>query len=160
MSESLIEAVLRIAKHEMEVGAGEEGENNSGPFVKKYLNGLAEPPANWCAAFVSWCFRQAARDTGKKMPFRYTLGARDLMNQLPEESIIKVLPPIPGDLIFFWRGDPNGWMGHVGIVSMIGQKSFWTIEGNRGVFPSKVNTYQYWMDRMPAEFLGFGRINV
>src|SRR5438046_2558070 len=47
---------LAAAIGELNAGAGEVGGNNSGPWVVKYLNGMAEEGRSWCAAFGSWCF--------------------------------------------------------------------------------------------------------
>jgi hypothetical protein len=83
-------AALEAAIAEIEAGAREVGENNGGPFVKKYLNGRLEPPANWCAGFVSWCFAQHPEG----IPFRYTLGARDIRNQFQARGwLVEDEPP-------------------------------------------------------------------
>jgi len=96
-------AALEAAIAETEAGAREIGRNNSGPFVKKYLNGKLEPPANWCAGFVSWCFAQHPAG----IPFRYTLGARDIRNQFQARGwLVEDEPPEPGDIIAWWRGQP------------------------------------------------------
>jgi hypothetical protein len=176
----LKEAALEIAIGEL--GKGEEEDNNSGPDIEKYLNGLAEPPSNWCAAFVCWCYQKASGlseilqhysinnlypTTGLLPPFDYTLSARNLFNQFKnEESIGSQFlrtdkQPTPGDLLFFWRGNLGSWMGHVGIIEDVSSRFIHTIEGNKGKFPSKVSRYYY-----PANpdsistFLGFGNIGL
>jgi hypothetical protein len=170
---TLLETALEIGEIEYELGAGEEGTNNSGPFVHKYLNELAEPPANWCAAFVCWCIREACNQFGIEMPFEYTLSARRIFNIFRNNGWIveQHTEPIPGDLIFFWRGDVNGWMGHVGFVkdtyeerkiseidgSELYKKIVKTLEGNKGYFPARVNHYKYDYAHIP-QFLGFGRL--
>lgn len=170
---NLSEMALLIGEHEYEIGAGEEGENNSGPFVHKYLNELAEPPANWCAAFVCWCYLEASKRFDVEMPFEYTLSARKIYNIFREKNwIIDVhKSPQPADLIFFWRGDQYGWMGHIGFVkdiyeetktseldgTQIYKKWIKTLEGNKGYFPARVNHYKYNYANVP-QLLGYGRM--
>ncbi len=124
-------AALRAAIGELKAGAGEEGGNNRGPWVRTYLNGLAPEGSSWCAAFVSWCFAQG----GAPMPFRYTVGARDLLSQckrkgwahLPGEGY----EPQPGDVVVWWRVRAAGWQGHAGLVHHTAHGLLYTIEGNR-----------------------------
>jgi hypothetical protein len=139
-----------------ELGKGEIGGNNAGPTIQKYLEGFAEPPANWCAAFISWCYYMASRDD---VPFTYTLSARALFNEFkhkakPGISLVDI--PGPGDLMFFWRGSKNSWMGHVAMVEKTDDKYVYVIEGNIGKFPSQVKRSAY--PRNPSTLLGFGRV--
>src|SRR5262245_7551306 len=99
-------AALETAISELKAGAKEVGENNSGPFVRKYLNRIVEPPANWCAGFVSWCFAQHPDG----IPFRYSVGARNIRDQFRERGwLIEDAPLEPGDIIVWWRGQSDGW---------------------------------------------------
>jgi hypothetical protein len=157
----LKELALQIAIGEL--GNGEEGKNNAGPHIEKYLNGLAEPPANWCAAFVSWCYTQAAEINHYIVPFQYSLSARAIMTEIKTTgkkmqdlvSFSKTNPKA-GDLVFFWRDNPNSWMGHVGIIAFAGLNSINVIEGNVGKFPSKVKFTLYKRDH--ERLLGYGHI--
>lgn len=160
----LKELALEIAQAEIAAGACEQDENNAGPFVEKYLHGLAEPPANWCAGFVSWCFNEACiclRDKygALSMPFNYSLSARAIYNEFRRNGKIVDVPAI-GDLVFFWRGSKNSWMGHVGIVYDIDLDTdmLITIEGNNGKFPAKVNYYYYKFSAVP-QLLGYGDLS-
>lgn len=125
-------AALEAAIEELRQGAGEVGGNNRGPYVKKYLNGLAEEGEPWCAAFVSWCFDQP-RGT---IPFRYTVAARELLAQArargwatPPDSRYM---PRPGDIVVWWRVRAEGWQGHAGLVHHVSEDGFLhTIEGNK-----------------------------
>jgi len=148
---------LAAALREMAAGAQEMGANNSGPWVAKYLHGIVPPPANWCAAFVSWCFTQASGAP----PFRYSLGARDIREQFRrrgwtyqlEDGIV----PAPGDIVVWWRGQPEGWMGHIGLVHHTEHGILYTVEGNKGGFPAPVRVFDYVMSRIDR-LLGFGRV--
>jgi hypothetical protein len=140
-----------------EIGKGEEGENNAGPTVEKYLDGLAEPPANWCSAFVCWCYLQAANKLQIKMPFRYTLSARNLFNQFKAgRGLCLVEIPEPGDLMFLWRESPDSWMGHVAMIEKRDDALNYVVEGNIGRFPSMVKRSYYPLN--PTNLLGFGRV--
>jgi hypothetical protein len=139
-----------------ELGHGEEGKNNCGPYIEKYLNGLAEPPANWCAGFVSWCYLKAVEK--EPMPFGYSLSARAIYNEFKRKKWL-VKKPQPGDLIFFWRESIDSWMGHIGFVLSDFIKSenrIDTIEGNKGRFPAMVVVFEY---QLPIpQLLAYGRI--
>ena len=148
-------AALRIALAEMEAGSREIGGNNRGQFVAKYLNGIIDPPANWCAAFVSWCFDQ----TPQGIPFEYSLGARDIRTQFRRRGWAfdaRDETPQPGDIVAWWRGQPDSWMGHIGFVLRVQDGILYTVEGNKGGFPAPVNTFDYVLSRMDR-LLGFGR---
>lgn len=151
-------AALATALAEMQAGAREVDANNSGPWVKKYLNGLIATPANWCAGFVSWCFAQHPNG----IPFKYSLGARDIRNQFRAKGWLYEVDannsPEPGDIIVWWRGHPQGWMGHIGLVHHFSEGGIlYTIEGNKGGFPAPVRPFDYVMGRIET-LLGFGRV--
>ena len=145
---------LAAAMAEMAAGHGEVGGNNLGPHVARYLNGIVAPPADWCAGFVSWCFR----NSGQPMPFAYTLGARDVLKKLRAKgwgiSPSDADPPLPGDVIVWWRGTPSGWQGHVGLVHSYANGIVRTIEGNK---TPKVNSFTYTLASIDR-LLGFGRV--
>lgn len=150
-------AALGAALGEMAAGAREVGSNNSGPWVKKYLNGILEPPANWCAGFVSWCFSQHPDG----IPFRYSLGARNIRTQFRNRGWLYDVSnndlPEPGDIIVWWRGDPNGWKGHIGLVHHHADGIIHAVEGNKGGFPAPVRVFDYVLSRIDR-LLGFGRV--
>jgi hypothetical protein len=148
-------AALTTAISEIRAGAREIGADNSGPFVQKYLNGLSPTPANWCAGFVSWCFAQHANG----IPYQYSVGARDIRFQFRERGWLldDNVVPEPGDIIVWWRGQPNGWKGHIGLVHHSSNGIVFTIEGNKGRFPAPVRGFDYVLSRMPR-LLGFGRV--
>ncbi len=151
-------AALAVALAEMRAGAKETGANNSGPWVEKYLNGILTPPANWCAAFVSWCFAQHP----KGIPFRYSLGARDIRDQFRKKGwmydLDETRQPEPGDIIVWWREQPSGWKGHIGLVHHRSEGGIlYTIEGNKGGFPAPVRPFDYTLSHIDR-LLGFGRV--
>src|SRR5262249_38743819 len=135
-------------------GACEEGGDNRGPWVRKYLNGLAEEGNSWCAGFVSWCYSQSP--TG--CPFNYTVGARDILRQFKKKGWAHEpesgYEPKYGDVVVWWREQLAGWKGHVGLVHQLRDGMLYTIEGNKS---PNVQGFSYVFSRMD-HLLGFGEV--
>jgi hypothetical protein len=147
-------AALAAALGELNGGAGEVGGNNSGPWVLKYLNGMAEEGSSWCAGFVSWCFAQNASGT----PFAYTLSARDMLSEFKDKGWTHEpnsgYEPLPGDIVVWWREKLTGWKGHVGLVHQSLDGMLYTIEGNKS---PQVQGFSYVLSRM-EKLLGYGHV--
>ncbi|MDO8586987.1 MAG: CHAP domain-containing protein [Armatimonadota bacterium] len=145
-------AALSVAIGELNAGAGEVGGNNQGPWVKKYLHGLAPLGNSWCAGFVSWCYSQNPAG----MPLHYTVGARKMLGQFKNNGWAHApgsgYEPQPGDIVVWWRGKLTGWEGHVGLVYGVKDGMLYTIEGNRS---SRVQGFSYVLSRID-KLLGFG----
>jgi hypothetical protein len=145
-------AALKAAIGELNAGAGEVGGNNSGKWVRKYLNGLAAEGSSWCAAFTSWCFDQNPNGA----PFTYTVGARDMLRQFKQQGWTHEpssgYEPLPGDIVVWWRVRADGWQGHVGLVYQLKDGMLYTIEGNKS---PNVQGFSYVFSRMD-QLLGFG----
>jgi uncharacterized protein (TIGR02594 family) len=58
----------------------------------------------WCSAFMAYCAKKAGLSYSKKATAKSWLSIGK-----------KVSDPQPGDLVIFWREDPNSWKGHVAI---------------------------------------------
>ena len=142
---------LQIAIEEMRLSAGEMGKNNSGPWVHKYTGGK---DAAWCAWFVSWCIERACEMVSVPLPIKATGWARGLYRRARRAGEA-VECPEPGDLVCWGRGRVGG---HIGIVSAVadGGRIFWSIEGNRGSFPARVDEFKHALgeDRL----MGFARL--
>lgn len=155
---------LEYAIKEMEDGAKEVGGNNQGPYVKKYLG---REDANdlkwaWCAAFTSWCFKQASDELDVPMPFEYTLGAQNIFHQLRDldqsYEACDQNPPQPGDVCVWNRGTDEDWRGHVGIVWGTINGIVYVVEGNVGRFPARVRVFDYTLKELENNrLIGFGR---
>lgn len=147
-------AALAAAIEELKAGAGEIGGNNRGPFVRKYLNGMAPEGSSWCAAFVSWCYAQHPAGA----PFPYTLSARTLLAEFKKRGWAhgpgSSHEPRPGDIVVWWRERLAGWKGHVGLVHHLRDGMLYTIEGNRS---PRVQGFSYEFSRM-TKLLGFGTV--
>ncbi len=151
---------LQFAINELKGGAGEEGGNNKGPWVRKYLQltGLTEGNS-WCAAFISWCFLQAVNGDKKAMPFKYTAGARNIYNQFKQKGWTydgddPSRLPQPGDIVSWWRVSLSSGFGHIGIVHHYEDGFLYTIEGNKA---ANVAGFSYVKTRMD-KLLGYGRV--
>lgn len=141
--------VLEFA--ETQIGKGEEGSNNAGPYIQTLLKPFnAEPPANWCAPFAWYCIEQTIIKENlvgswiheSLKPFK-TQSARAMFNAGKRLGWL-VEHPEPGDWFFQWRESEDSWMGHVGVVLIkSSENTIRTIEGNRGVFPAYVNVFLY-----------------
>jgi hypothetical protein len=147
-------AALAAAIGELKAGAREQGGNNRGPWVRKYLNGLAEEGNSWCAAFTSWCFGQGLTP----MPFKYSVGARNILAQFKKKGWAREpgsgYLPEPGDIVVWWRVKADGWQGHVGLVFDCRDGILYTIEGNK---TDRVAGFDYVLSRMDR-LLGFGHV--
>jgi hypothetical protein len=93
---------------------------------------------NWCAAFVSWCAKQAARE-GEAIPHAYRASVAELWKDAVASSAARPpsYRPRAGDLAIYKRSgvDPTkGGIGHVGRVAVApdADGKYETIEGNHG----------------------------
>ncbi|MBN2743953.1 MAG: CHAP domain-containing protein [Marinilabiliaceae bacterium] len=129
--------------------------SNRGPRVEQYLKSVNCPAGSpWCAAFVYWCFQQAANEIctinpllktahclshwnksqGHRIPSTDALPARlssqdALPVRLPSSHLIK-----PGSIFITSYG---GGMGHTGIVAEVNGNEILTIEGNTNLNHSR-----------------------
>jgi hypothetical protein len=165
---TLGEHALGVALRELVAGAREVGGDNRGPFVKKYLapSGLGEGFA-WCAAFVSWCVREAVRERPAcAMPFKYASGAKRLMRQLRERGFTydpELTEPKAGDIVCWHRGGIGGPLGHIAFVVEVqrreggfpGERTLVTLEGNNG---PKVKVFHHPFDPTDPMLFGLARL--
>ncbi len=136
-----------------ELGQGETRGNNRGPRITVYRRGL-DVDAPWCAAFVSWCFEEAAERLLIEMPFERSHGAKRLFRIIARAGY-RVETPARGDVVLWDRGAAGSWQGHVGIVSAVEGNVFRSVEGNRGTFPSRVREYLHELGE--GRLVGFAR---
>lgn len=85
---------------------------------------------HWCAAFVSWCAKQAG-ETGAVGKFAYCPSWADDFSRKGQWARPGDITPVAGDIIFFdWEVD--GITDHVGIVVGSDGSKVYTVEGNSG----------------------------
>ncbi|MCP5158607.1 MAG: CHAP domain-containing protein [Gammaproteobacteria bacterium] len=134
----LLAKLLEIARKEIGVLEDPPG-SNRGARVEEYLasTGLAGGYP-WCAAFVYWCFAQAARELGADNPCINTAGVLDHWNRAGQAGIRRIThaqaeaDPLliqPGMIFILDTGDPGG-AGHTGLVERVEGGKLVTIEGN------------------------------
>ena len=133
-----------LAVAEKEIGNGEQGGNNQGSHIRRWraADGTEGPIGGrgaWCAVFVSYCFRLAAR---WDPPFQTSRGAKRLVKNMAKAGKVLHVPE-PGAVICWHRG--VGWQGHVGICQQYdpASQTLVTVEGNRGETPSVVEHFIY-----------------
>lgn len=108
--------------------------SNDGAMVREYLKSTNTAPRNyWCAAFVYWCFKEAAEKLGATNPLYKTAGCLSHWNNTKGKKITKakaVNNPkliVPGSIFI---KDHGGGYGHTGIVTAVNGGFIETIEGN------------------------------
>jgi hypothetical protein len=143
---------LAAALEELRAGAGEEGGPSRGPWVRKYLHGLAPEGTPWHAGFVSWCFWQDPSGP----PFPYTLSARKLFGELGQRGWAHLAGasyvPEPGDLVV-WSGAASV-DDHIGLVHHAAYGMLYTVEGGHG---PRVRGFSYALGSL-ERLLGFAQV--
>lgn len=147
-------AALQIARREL--GKGESGGNNRGPDVVRYRRGVDDGQP-WCAALMIYCLEEGAQTIGRVCPVKRSRNAKRLARNVIAAGGTLIDRPEAGCLVLWHRGAAGALTGHIGIVSRVGDGSdFWTIEGNRGGFPSLNREYQHEVGE--PNLLGFYRL--
>jgi hypothetical protein len=134
LTETLRFAVTQIGVMEQPLGS------NRGPQVDQYLRTVGIDPATgsfpWCAAFIYFCFKQAAAKLGITNPVIQTAGVLDHWKQagaagIPRlgtaECIAKPSLVTPGMIFIIINKSGSG---HCGLVESITGIFLTTIEGN------------------------------
>lgn len=140
-AKNLRDAIVEIAKNHLVQKAFEQqirGQNNSGPWVRSYMDGYEGEEWYWCAGFVETIIDQAASQFGKNfkslMPLTYScdiLAAKAQQKKLfIKNADIRNNPSLvkPGD-IFLVQKSQNDWT-HTGLVTAVNGDVFETVEGN------------------------------
>lgn len=131
----LAEAVLRVAAGELGVREEPPG-SNSGPRVNQYLASLGLAPGNsWCAAFLYWCFGEAAKGLGLANPLPGVGYVLDLWGKartdgrvIPAAEAAKDPRLVTPGMVFCM--DCGQKRGHAGLVADLADGRLVTIEGN------------------------------
>jgi hypothetical protein len=155
-----------------EIGTMEEPPgSNRGPKIDQYLAAVGLNAATgshpWCAAFVYWCFQEAAASLAEPNPVVRTAGVLDHWNRAGEQGIRRILggeageePALvhPGTIFIITTGSGNG---HTGLVERVEGIRLTTIEGNTndtgsregvGVFRRKAR----WIAQINRGFISYG----
>lgn len=131
LSAALMTAISQINVVEVPMGS------NRGPQVDVYLRRVGLDPTagsySWCAAFVYYCFDEAAKSLSVKNPLPKTAGVLKLWKTSAFSKISQAdalnNPALvtPGDIFII---DHGAGLGHTGIVESINGGNMVTVEGN------------------------------
>lgn len=155
-----------VVSANLTLGWGEEEKNNAGVDLDT-LRRCRHKNHAWCAAAASYWIEEGyaqlnfskpwkalSRKEREECPIKRSHGARRLWRRVSKAGKI-VDVPLPGDLVLWERG--QGWQGHIGIVSEVGRDGdFWSFEGNKGRYPSKVRAYHHEIGE--PGLIGFARL--
>ncbi|AUP79061.1 peptidoglycan-binding protein [Flavivirga eckloniae] len=135
------ETILKVAENHLKNQPKElviKGENNSGPWVKSYMDGHEGELWFWCMGFVQGIIDQALSLHDMKftkiMPLTYScdvVGMKGLEHDsLIRNSKIEQQPNLvkPGDILLI-RRSWHDWT-HTAIIIDVEDETFTTIEGN------------------------------
>jgi len=132
-TDSLLREALSFAQSQVGVREKPPG-SNRGTEVQGYQASVGIPPGSyWCAAFVYFCFEQAANHLGFINPLVKTGGCLDHWNRSKANKITtkdaRDDPSLlkPGHIFII---DHGGGLGHTGIVKRVEGGRLITIEGN------------------------------
>lgn len=118
----LVARALDIAA--LHVGVREAGKNR-GPVVEAYLaRANAHPGDPWCAAFVYYCFSQAALELVMPCPVPRSASVHRMWIKAPT---FQRGEPTVGSVVCWDHGHGRG---HCGLVAEVGADWIFTIEGN------------------------------
>jgi uncharacterized protein (TIGR02594 family) len=84
---------------------GEQNDKNIMMFFRESGNrNVTSDEDAWCSVFISYCAKKAGAAFTKKATAKSWLNVGERITQ-----------PTPGDIVVFWREDPDSWKGHVAI---------------------------------------------
>lgn len=146
---------LRVALSE--VGVREQGGNNCGPEVEKYLAAVGLPPGQpWCCAFVYWCYREATIRSGGALsqPLPRTGKVAHLWQRT--QDLWRSNEPTAG-AIFIHLVDPSDPEsdGHCGIVTSFTDRTISAVEGNTNAAGSRNGDRVRVQLRKPEYVIGY-----
>lgn len=131
MMQELADLAVEVALGE--VGVREVG-RNKGQRVEEYQTSVGMPPGNpWCAAFVYWCFNEAAKRLKIPCPLPKAWAVNKYWRSLPEA--LRTPAPRRGMIFIRFSNPKNAYStGHTGIVRdvMLPEGRILTVEGNTG----------------------------
>jgi uncharacterized protein (TIGR02594 family) len=142
-----MDTIFKIAVAEL--GQKEIIGSVNNPAIVNYAREAGFPWVNddetpWCSIFVNWVAKKAGLQGSNQANARSWLLTGMHVDNTPE----------PGDIVVFWRDQPDSWQGHVGIFFgfSIDNKRVYCLGGNQG---NQVSLSAY-----PKEtVLGFRRLS-
>jgi len=100
----------------------QKGVKEPDPIIQEYhkaarFNG--DHDDSWCSSFLCWCFERAGIESPRSP------GARDWLKWGK-----KLDKPQFGCVVVFWRDNPDGWTGHVGLYVGENANNILLLSGN------------------------------
>lgn len=123
-----------VARAAQDIGQGEEGGNNRGPFVAQQMTGTGQPlqgpGAPWCTAWLTRVTNDVAPGSTSR-----TAATRHLASDFRQAGALsKIAPDLsnvrPGDVIVMPRTDGSTTGAHSAIVESTNGWQIHTIQGN------------------------------
>ena len=131
---TLGQTVVTVAKQHLKEHPIEIGGQNRGPWVRLYMTGSEGDAFPWCAGFVTYVVRQAAKAHNQPTPLERTFSCDVLGAEGKKENRFRKRTSPgnapPGSIFLVpHKSNPNDWI-HTGIITGGGGAVFNTIEGN------------------------------
>lgn len=109
-----------------QIGVKEIVGKNHNPTIVQYAKDIGHlwvvtDETAWCSIFINWCCHKAGFERSRKLDARSWLNVGE-----------KVDNPEMGDVVIFWRGSPNSWMGHVALFVRETPRWIYVLGGNQG----------------------------
>jgi hypothetical protein len=124
-------ATRHLAKHPIEIGG-----DNTGPWVRLYMQGQEGSAWYWCAGFVTFILKQAAYNLGIVPPLKSSFSCDELAQQAKNNQIFidntngADRSPVKNTCsIFLVKKSENDW-SHTGFSKSLESETFISIEGN------------------------------
>ena len=134
-TKTLAQLVVAYARQHLKQHPIEIGGENSGPWVRLYMDGNEGRQWPWCAGFTSFVLRQAAETAGVPMPHPFAFGC-DFLAGVAQSNGRFLRPKTAAELaavkpgyLFLVRKTSNNW-SHIGVVEAVQGEAILTIEGN------------------------------
>lgn len=127
--------VAAYAQKHLSKSPEEIGGQNSGPWVRAYMEGNDGAPFAWCAGFIQFIMRQAAETLGVKIPIKGDWLCSNFAKQAKSKGLLQMgdsvdkTQIVPGSLFIAKKSSGSGY-SHIGLVTYAGGSGFETIEGN------------------------------
>jgi hypothetical protein len=126
---SLGDLVIAYANQHLLQRPREIGGQNSGPWVRLYMNGNQGSQWAWCAGFVCFCIKQACKTLNQPLPIKPSFSCDLLATSAKNNNRFVDFNAVTRGSLFLVRRTDEDWT-HTGIVIDIDTHSCKTIEGN------------------------------
>ncbi|MFG1227171.1 TIGR02594 family protein [Xanthobacter wiegelii] len=115
-------------------------------WAKEMKQWFPDDETAWCGLFVGYCMFKALPQEPRP---KNILGARQW-----EKFGVKLVKPVYGSVVTFWRGSPQSGFGHVGFYVGEDDESYHILGGNQGdsVSEARMPKHRFTAARWPGLF--------